>query len=605
MTSSDLPISNPLVDRLPIRSDVVDLLRRAGVEFFRFPLSPEGKEMQDYFKSDDYIHCHFTDQSVLDQGSAIKLLEAFLNDVHPEDRDYMSSVAQELLASDGFGKDITSRPFRGISPDGRWSWYEVRMSVRRQNNLLICEGLMLSVDLQQESVLELQSSLYRDQLTGLGNLKSAYPLLKELISNPFPVSLIWLDLKGFGRLNTYLGRETGDEILRTAAHVLQSWLQDGDHLIRPDSDEFLIILSGRDSRAAHSAAVHLLQKFPALLENQGDGFYGLGFHAGISSFPEHGENENDILAGAASALDQARRINSVTEPVVVFGRNIASRTAELLNLEISLRQAVDQDEFRLVYQPQWDVSGTIVGAEALLRCESGSLGPVSPGVFIPLAEETGQIHAVGEWVIESACRALSSLGSSTESPPPLSINISASQLSSRQHDVLKTLLLNLHRFEVPPHLLHIEITESGFLDDLAIRRLQEIHQAGIFLHIDDFGTGFASLSSLLSLPIHSLKLDQSFVAKLNPVDSTNVEPSESVDPSVAILKASLALASSIGAEAIVEGVETVAQFHLLKDMGYKLFQGYYFSRPIEFSDYCALLDNQADKSSLFAAPLGD
>ena len=605
MSSPDLPIRNPLVDRLPIRSDVVDLLRRAGVEFFRFPLSPEGKEMQDYFKSDDYIHCHFTDQSVLDQGSAIKLLEAFLNDVHPEDRDYMSSVAQELLASDGFGKDITSRPFRGISPDGRWSWYEVRMSVRRQNNLLICEGLMLSVDLQQESVLELQSSLYRDQLTGLGNLKSAYPLLKELISNPFPVSLIWLDLKGFGRLNTYLGRETGDEILRTAAHVLQSWLQDGDHLIRPDSDEFLIILSGRDSRAAHSAAVHLLQKFPALLENQGDGFYGLGFHAGISSFPEHGENENAILAGAAAALDQARRINSVTEPVVVFGKNIASRTAELLNLEISLRQAVHQDEFRLVYQPQWDVSGKIVGAEALLRWESGSLGPVSPGVFIPLAEQTGQIHAVGEWVIESACRALSSLGSSAESPPPLSINISASQLSSRQHDVLKTLLLNLHRFEVPPHLLHIEITESGFLDDLAIRRLQEIHQAGIFLHIDDFGTGFASLSSLLSLPIHCLKLDQSFVATLNTMDSTNVESSESVDPSVAILKASLALASSIGAEAIVEGVETVAQFHLLKDMGYKLFQGYYFSRPIEFSDYCALLDNQADKSSLFAAPPGD
>ena len=142
MTSSDLPISNPLVDRLPIRSDVVDLLRRAGVEFFRFPLSPEGKEMQAYFKSDDYIHCYFTDQSVLDQGSAIKLLEAFLNDVHPEDRDYMSSVAQELLASDGFGKDITSRPFRGISPDGRWSWYEVRMSVRRQNNLLICEGIL-------------------------------------------------------------------------------------------------------------------------------------------------------------------------------------------------------------------------------------------------------------------------------------------------------------------------------------------------------------------------------------------------------------------------------------------------------------------------------
>ena len=600
MTHSGWPSGDILKNQGQVRSDIVDLLRRAGVEFFRFPLSPEGKEMQDYFKSDDYIHCHFTDQSFFESGSAKKLLEAFLEDVHPDDRDYMTIVAGQLLASDGFGHDVTSRPFRGVSPDGRWSWYEVRMSVRRQQNLLICEGLMVNVDLQQDSLLKLQASLYRDQLTGLGNLKSADPLLQGLISDSVPLSLVWIDLKGFGRLNTYLGRETGDEILRAAASVLQDWLQEGDHLIRPDSDEFLIILPGRDSKAAQSAALQLRRHFPSLLENRGNGFYGLGFHAGVSSFPEHGDNEASILANAASALDQARRINSATDPVVVFGEEIPSRTAELLNLEMSLRQAVLQDEFRLVYQPQWNVSGQIIGAEALLRWESGSLGSVSPGSFIPLAEQTGQIHAIGEWVIEAACRALSSFRGDENLPPPLSINISASQLSSRQHDVLETLLLNLHRFEVPVNLLYIEITESGFLDDLAIRRLKGIHQAGIRLHIDDFGTGFASLSSLLSLPIHSLKLDQSFVANMHSVNHREDGPSEPAEPSVAILNASLALASSIGASAIVEGVETAEQFSVLREMGYQVFQGYYFSKPIEFSEYCLLLEHQTDKALLFS-----
>ena len=597
MTKSERPNNHLSADRLPIRSDVVELLRRAGVEFFRFPLSPEGESMQEYFKSDNYIHCHFTAPEILESGSALFLLQSFLQDVHPDDREYMSSVAQALLESDGFGNDITSRPFRGVSLDGRWSWYEVRMSVTRDKDLLICEGLMINVDVQQESSLSLQSSLLCDQLTGLGNLKSAYALLKDSISTGIPVSLIWLDLKGFGRLNTYLGRAKGDDILRATAAVLKDWLQDGDHLIRPDSDEFLIILNGRDSKAAYSAALHLVQQLPSLLESHGDGFYGLGFHAGISSFPAHGDNEESILSSAASALDQARRINSVAEPIVIFGDDITSRTAELWNLELSLRRAAVNDEFRLVFQPQWNVSGQIVGAEALLRWESPSLGPVSPGVFIPLAEQTGQIHSIGEWVIEAACRTLSSFHGSGDIPP-LSINISASQLSSREHDLVKTLLVNLQRFGVAPRYLHVEITESGFLDDLAIRRLNGLHEAGICLHIDDFGTGFASLSSLLSLPIYSLKLDQSFVAQLHSFDSSSLE---SV-PSVAILKASLALSSSIGAEAIVEGVEDFSQFDVLRRMGYQVFQGYYFSRPLEFADYCELLGNQAEKSALFSAP---
>ncbi len=585
-------------DRLSVRSDVVDLLKRAGVEFFRFPLSPEGEAMHEYFKSDDYIRCHFASPEILDSGSALFLLQSFLHDVHPDDREYMSSVAQLLLESDGFGNDITSRPFRGVSVDGGWSWYEVRMTVSRQKDLLICEGLLVNVDVKQGSILSLKSSLLCDQLTGLGNLKSAYVLLKDIISNGLPVSIVWLDLKGFGRLNTYLGRAKGDEILLATAAVLRDWLQDGDHLIRPGSDEFLIILNGRDSNAARSVAVQLLQQLPSLLESHVDGIYSPDFHAGISSFPAHGEDEDSILTNAASALDEARRINSVEEPIVIFGNDITSRTIEFLNLERSLRQAPFNDEFRLVFQPQWSASGQIVGAEALLRWESANLGPVGPGVFIPLAEQTGQILSIGEWVIEEACRALSLLHGSFDEIPPLSINISASQLSSARYNVVETLLMNLQYFGISSKSLHVEITESGFLDDLAIRRLNALHEAGICLHIDDFGTGYSSLSSLLSLPIYSLKLDQSFVAQLHSVDSSSLE---SV-PSFGILKTSLALSSSIGAVAIVEGVEDFHQFDVLRRMGYQLFQGFYFSKPLEFECYLDLLRNPVEKFALFSAP---
>ena len=137
------------VDRLPLRADVVELLRRAGVEFFRMPITPEGEEMQAYFLSPAYIHCHFTPDWVADQGSAITLLKVFLSKVHPDEREHMTSVAQLLLMSDGGSTDITSNRFRGVSETGQWCWYEVRLSVRQEGNLRICEGLMINVKEQK------------------------------------------------------------------------------------------------------------------------------------------------------------------------------------------------------------------------------------------------------------------------------------------------------------------------------------------------------------------------------------------------------------------------------------------------------------------------
>jgi diguanylate cyclase (GGDEF)-like protein len=593
-------------DRLPLRADVVELLRRAGVEFFRIPIAPEGEAMQAYFLSPAYIHCHFTPTWVAQEGSALTLLQVFLSKVHPEDREHMSGVARILLGSENHNSDITSNRFRGVSETGQWCWYEVRMSVRMEGDLRICEGLMINVEEQEEARHKLERVAFEDRLTGLGNMAATLRSLQRLIHpggetramappdpadttadappsrdpqvarNPDPFAIIWLDLAGFGRLNSLLGRSKGDEVLISAARILREWIQDGDLLTRPNSDEFLIVLPGRDSDAALSAAQHLQQVLPHRMQSHTDLQRGLSFRAGICSYPHHGQEAETLLGYAAAALDQAAR--HAPDALVVYSEALTESAREVMSLEQELQQVLSRNELRLVFQPQVGADGALLGCEALLRWQSPQLGMVSPGRFIPLAEETGQIHGIGAWVIEEACRLQAHWRAEGLNPPPMGINISAVQLTNSRISVAEHLLNCLTRHRLDPAALHVEITESGALEENGIRQLTAIHSAGVVLEIDDFGTGFASLSALLRLPIHTLKLDQSFVREMDTSEA-----------SVAILRASLALADSIGATALVEGVEESWQAEQLVDMGYRRFQGYLFSRPLEHDAYTELL----------------
>jgi diguanylate cyclase (GGDEF)-like protein len=597
-----LPLEH--ADRLPLRADVVDLLRRAGVEFFRIPIAPEGEAMRAYFLSPAYIHCHFTPAWIAPQGSAITLLQTFLAKVHPEDRDHMAGVARLLLLSEGDSTDITSNRFRGVSETGQWCWYEVRMSVRREGELRICEGLMINVEEQQQSRRQLERLAFEDRLTGLGNLVATVRSLERLLPPPQqppvkpdpaaatadapeprsaeaeppadPFAIIWLDLAGFGRINSMLGRAKGDELLMQTAAILRDWIQPGDLVTRPSSDEFVIVLPGRDSDAALAAARHLQQRLPAQMQRLCDLQRGLTFQAGICAFPEHGGDAETLLSYAAAALDQASRRGGDT--VILYSEALTHSGREMLAIEQGLQQAIAAGQLRLMFQPQVGGRGELEGCEALLRWDSPELGQVSPTRFIPLAEQTGQIHAIGAWVIEEACRLQAGWQQQGLQPPPLAINISAVQLTDNRLGLAAHLLSCLARYRLDAACLHVEITESGALEEDGILQLIAIHQAGVALEIDDFGTGFASLSSLLRLPIHTLKLDQSFVREM-----------DSSEASVAILRASLALAGSIGAKALVEGVEEPWQAERLSSLGFRHFQGHLFSRPIEAEAYAALL----------------
>lgn len=597
-----------LGDRLPLRADVVELLRRAGVEFFRIPIAPEGEEMRRYFSSPAYIHCHFTPDWVAREGSALTLLQTFLAKVHPEDRAHMSAVAEILLSSTGYSADITSNRFRGISEIGKWCWYEVRMSVRSEGELRICEGLMINVEEQEEARLKLERVAFVDELTGLGNLQAAVRALQSLLpgvaigpardrrdlsdeielaadqllldASQEPVAVIWLDLTGFGRINTLLGREEGDQLLMLTSRILREWIQEGDLVVRPSSDEFLLVLPGRDCEAAYAAAMHLQQQLPLLMQAEGSLKRGLAFQAGISSYPQHAHDAEALLSCAAAALDQAFEPGS--SGLVIYSQGITETARCALDVEQKLPLALSEGQFRLVFQPQVSARGELVGCEALLRWSSPELGPVSPGRFIPIAEDTGQIHAIGAWVIEEACRQQGVWTELGLAPPPIGINIAAVQLRDDRINVASHLLRCLRRYGLGPGSLHIEITESGALEDEGIRQVETLRKAGIGLHIDDFGTGFASLSALLRLPIDTLKLDQSFVAQMNTSEASQ-----------AILKASVALANSMGAVALAEGVEQVWQAKQLIAMGFQHLQGYLFSRPLEAEAYQSLLKDKA------------
>jgi diguanylate cyclase (GGDEF)-like protein len=609
-------------DRLPLRADVVDLLRRAGVEFFRIPIAPEGEAMRAYFLSPAYIHCHFTPDWIAQQGSALTLLQTFLAKVHPEDRDHMAGVARILLLSEGDSTDITSNRFRGVSETGQWCWYEVRMSVRREGELRICEGLMINVEEQQESRRKLERLAFEDRLTGLDNLTATVRSLERLLPplqppspageassaaadchdrvspqqeqepQADPFAIIWLDLAGFGRINSMLGRAKGDEILIQTAVILRDWIQPGDLVTRPSSDEFVIVLPGRDSEAAMAAARHLQQCLPGRMQGLCDLQRGLTFQAGICAYPEHGGDAETLLSYAAAALDQASRRGGDT--VILYSEALTHSGREMLAIEQGLQQAIAEGQLRLMFQPQVGGQGELLGCEALLRWQSPELGLVLPGRFIPLAEQTGQIHAIGAWVIEEACRSQAHWQQQGLQPPPLAINISAVQLTDDRLGLAAHLLSCLTRYRLDPACLHVEITESGALEEDGIRQLIAIHKAGVALEIDDFGTGFASLSSLLRLPIHTLKLDQSFVREM-----------DSSEASVAILRASLALAGSIGAKALVEGVEERWQAERLFSLGFRHFQGYLFSRPMEADAYAALLRDPAELRLVAARCLAD
>jgi diguanylate cyclase (GGDEF)-like protein len=420
---------------------------------------------------------------------------------------------------------------------------------------------------------ELHQLANYDSLTGLPNRVLLGERLAQVIADAAPERrpfvVLFADVDQFKFINDSLGHSAGDELLRGVAARLKACLRGDDIIARLGGDEFVIVLTAADATDSAVAAI-VARLLAAVAEPMALAGHELRVTCsiGISRFPDDGVDAGDLLKNADAAMYLAKRNGRNT--VQNFTSELACMIDERVLLQSSLHGALDRGELLLQYHPQVGLArGNIVGVEALLRWNHPERGMTSPGTFIELAEETGIIVPIGEWVLRTACRQMLLWEAAGVAPPAVSINVSIRQL--QQKGLVETVAAVLRDSGLAPERLELELTESLLARDAdeAIAILHALRALGVRLAIDDFGTGYSSLGYLKRLPISRLKIDQSFVRNIHG------------DPgNAAIARTIITLGHSLDLEVLAEGIETVAERNWLLAAGCELAQGYLYSRPL-------------------------
>ena len=489
--------------------------------------------------------------------------------IHADDREIWRSQGPS-----GTPPASTPQILRLRAKDGAQRWVEhvVQPVIDEAGQPLGLRGSYS--DITQRCIAEqrLDFVSHRDPLTGLPNRVLFAELLTHAIQqadhDQAEFSLLAIDLDNFKIVNESLGYSAGDGVLIEVADRLRALLPSVDAIARVGGDEFQIIVE----RDANGTGVDLIaQRLIAALSLPYRGaeknIY-LGVRAGVALYPADGRNAETLQSSADSALHQAKAQGRGA--LRFFSPEMTIRAKERLSLEAELRHALEHEELCLHYQPQIDLrSGEIVGLEALVRWIHPQRGIVSPGAFIPLAEECGLIVDLGDWVLQSACRQIKLWTDAGQAPPQTAVNISAVQLSRGR--LLDSVQRILAETRISPEQLELEITESCIVEDRdrSFKILDDVKALGVRLSIDDFGTGYSSMAYLQQLAVHKLKIDYSFVRDMTQ-NSGNAS----------IVKAVIALGHSLGLDVIAEGVETEEQASYLRSLECDAMQGYLISRPL-------------------------
>lgn len=422
---------------------------------------------------------------------------------------------------------------------------------------------------------------FHDSLTDLPNRNLLNECLNEVLKQAentgSPVAVMFLDLDRFKTINDTLGHAIGDKLLQGVAARLKATLGDQNIIARWGGDEFTIILPDISSGvAATQIAEDIIQTLkPAFsLENH---HLHISTSIGIALYPHDGEDGETLIKHADSALYRAKEKGRNTYEV--YTPSFDRLASELLELENRLHRALERGEFMLNYQPKVNIkTGEVKGMEALIRWQHPELGLVSPAKFIPIAEETGLIRPIGEWVLKTACRQNQAWIQSGLSAIPVAVNLSVRQF--QQPDLVQKIAQVLEETGLEAQYLTLEITETAAMLDVDFTRklLRELEQMGVNIALDDFGTGYSSLSYLKQFPLHTLKIDRSFVKDLTE------EPAD-----IAIARAVIALGHGLHLNVVAEGVETLEQVDCLRMLDCEEIQGYFFSRPLSSEDATELL----------------
>lgn len=424
-----------------------------------------------------------------------------------------------------------------------------------------------------------------DQLTGLPNRIMLNDRVKYLLNmaqrNNEPLTVMFLDLDHFKNINDTLGHTIGDQVLIEMAKRIKVTIRNEDTVSRLGGDEFILLFPNTDSNAAMYIATKLItaiSKSSMIEHNE----LTITPSIGIAIYPNDGEDFETLLKNADTAMYRVK--NSSRNGFHFFTQEMQLNLARNLQLENALRHALKRNELEVYYQPQISISdGHIIGAEALLRWHHPEFGIISPAEFIPIAESSGQIIEIGEWVLRTAIQQTKSWIDDGFNPMIIAINLSAIQF--RQKNLLTLVTDILEAVQLPSEYLELELTEAVTMHDpeSVISVMNKFHEQGIRMSIDDFGTGYSSLSYLKQFKVYKLKIDQSFIR-----DISN-DPDDR-----AIVSAIIDMAHNLGLQTIAEGVETAEQLAFLRLHGCNEVQGYYFSKPLPSIEFEQFLHDNRD-----------
>jgi diguanylate cyclase (GGDEF)-like protein/PAS domain S-box-containing protein len=497
-------------------------------------------------------------------------------------RDFYETMWEAILQSGHWEGEIWNRRQNGeIFPE----WLHISVIRDERNQITNYLGIFSDLTLRKQTEQRLAYLVHYDDLTGLPNRTLFYELANRALyyaqQHNELVAIMFLDLDGFKYVNDTWGHLTGDLLLRKVANRLTECLRKTDTIARLGGDDFAVVLENLNNiKEVEDFAQNILQamSLSAFKLNGQETFITMSI--GISLYPNDGKEVDTLLKNADMAMYRAKENGKNNYQFYIARLNVLSH--QRLILETKLRHALDRDELVLYYQPQLHLgSGHIVGAEVLLRWQHPEMGLVLPYRFIPLAEETGLIVPIGEWVLQRTCWQYQRWREQAQALLRMSVNLSSRQF--KQDNFIKRIGKIIEEAGIDPTLLELELTESLLITDFdeVNHILQQLKAMGIQLAIDDFGTGYSSLSYLKRFPIDKLKIDQSFVRDV---------PKNKED--ISIIKAIIALARSLRLSVIAEGVETKSQQILLKSLKCDEIQGYLIGHPMPEQDFIKLLTNK-------------
>jgi len=515
----------------------------------------------------------------VDRGRLAATHAEVLRLIHPADREAFDTAVQNALAE----ATAFRVEFRAIVPGRERRWFRSQGECRRdESGAVRLFGAIADISDYRKAQEDIEQLAFHDPLTNLANRRLLLDRLQHALRQAQRSgqwgAVLFVDLDRFKLLNDSLGHSAGDALLQQVGQRCADAVRGADTVARLGGDEFVILVI--DLSDNPDAAISHAGRIAAKLRERLNLAYPIGGHdyhlsasIGIALFPRDGNTAEELLRHADVAMYQTKQRGR--DGMTFYQPSQMSHTNRRLELERDLRKALELDQLLLHYQPKVGAGGEVIGAEALLRWQHPEHGMVPPLDFISIAEETGLIYPIGEYVLRTACAQLARWRErAPQRTLSLAVNVSPHQF--RRADFAASVTEAVRDFRVPANALIVEITENAMLDgiDLVIARLRDLKALGVAVSVDDFGTGYSSLYYLKNLPLDEIKIDQSYIRDL--LDDAN---------DAAIVESIIAIARNLKLRTVAEGVETAIQAETLRALGCNVHQGYHYSRPLPLDEF--------------------